>query len=83
MLKISFLVTLLLGFSCGCTMVVGHGVFYLSVLQKKSLAITPTQQGVSVSYTTDSDPAVQAFREGFAAAAAMQPAAPEAGAIVP
>ena len=77
------LAAMLMGFSCGCTLAVGYGVFYLSVLQKKSLAITPTQQGVSMSYTTDSDPAVQAFREGFAAAAAMQPAAPEAGAIVP
>ena len=66
------LAAMLMGFSCGCTLAVGHGVFYLSVLQKKSLAITPTNQGVSVSYTTDSDPAVQAFREGVAAGLAMK-----------
>ena len=60
-----FLVLMVLAMTtCGCTVAAGHGILYLSVLQKKSLAVTPTLNGVSVSYTTDSDPAVQARLSG-------------------
>lgn len=60
----------ILSLTTGCTCVRYGEATYISLFQDKSLSVTLTD-GTVLSYSTTSDPAVEAFRSGIAAGAAL------------
>ena len=68
MLKTIFLGVLVLGLH-GCTVIRHDAFWYCSVLQEKSLTITGNDsqgQSLELNYSSNSDPAIEAFKQGLA-----------------